>query len=367
MARLDSFLRVVVEQGASDLHISAGAVPAIRRDGELIPLPFRPLEEREMRRFLQEGLSPEEHDQFAESKEIDFVYQIEGSARFRGNAFEHVGGVGAVFRIIPERVQTLEELRLPSSVHALSALPHGLVLVCGATGAGKTSTVAALIDAINQREARHIITIEDPIELVHTSRVSVISQRQIGRHTKSFAAAVGAALREAPDVLLLGELRDADTVEIALGAADAGALVLGTLHASSASQAVHRVVDLFPDHRRAAALRLFGEQFRAIVAQQLVPARSGDGRLPVIELLLHTRQSAQLVKDGKVHQIERELIEDDGSTGATSMDRSLAAAVRAGNIHLRDALRFATDAEQVRGWLQRDGGTAPKGVQPARA
>lgn len=351
MARIDSFLRVVVEQRASDLHMSSGSVPAVRRDGELVPLPFRALSDAEARRFLFEILTPEQREVFEAEQALDFVYAIEGLARFRGNLFAHALGVGSVFRIIPSRPPYIDELSLPPIARSLTELKEGLVLLCGPTGAGKTTTVAAMVNEINERDVRHVIVIEDPIEFVHDSKRSVISQRQVGVHARDYTQVVKAALRESPDVLVVGEMRGHETLDLALSAAEAGMLVIGTLHASSAAKAVHRIVDSFPEERRAEVLVILARQFRGILAQHLLRSASGEGRLPVFEVLLHNTVTAQLVRDGKVHQLEGRLQESqDQSSGMRGLDADLAARVADGSVTLAEAVRVANDADRLREW-----------------
>src|SRR6185295_250886 len=258
MARLDSFLRLVVEQQASDLHFHAGNVPIIRHDGDLVPLPFRMLSEEETRRFLYEIMTPEQREGFERDQEVDFAYVIEGIGRFRVNAFQQSHGPGAVFRIIPARLPTIDELRLPAVLRKLAFQSHGLVLITGPTGSGKTTTLAAIIHEINNPSKRHVITVEDPIEFVHFPLQSVITQRQVGIHTEAFASALRSALRESPDVLVVGEMRDWEAVGLALSAAETGVLVFGTLHTNSAAKAIDRIIDVAPEEVR--------EQVRGVIS-----------------------------------------------------------------------------------------------------
>src|SRR5229473_2020170 len=238
MARFDSFLRLVAEQGASDLHFHAGNVPIIRHEGDLLPLPFRTLSELETSRFLLEIMTEEQRAEFEKKREIDFVYELPGVARFRANVFVQSQGFGSVFRVIKNEVPTLDELGMPAAVKRLTDLNNGLVLVTGPTGSGKSTTLAAMVDEINKTSQRHVISIEDPIEYLHTNHKAVITQRQVGKHAESFAGALRSALRESPDVLIVGEMRDLETIGLAIQAAETGVLVIGTLHANSASNAV---------------------------------------------------------------------------------------------------------------------------------
>lgn len=348
MARLDAFLKVVVDQNASDLHLSSGAPAAIRRDGELIPLPFRTLAEPEARKLLFEVLSLEEQDTFEAQQTLDFLHEIPGVARFRGNLFMHARGIGSVFRVIPSTVPSLESLQLPPVVRTIGQLKSGMVLVCGATGSGKTTTLAAIIHELNRNSCKNIITIEDPVEFVHHALQSSVSQRQSGVDTKGFAAAAKAALKESPDVLVVGEMRDYEAIGFALSAAAGGALVLGTLHASSAAKAAHRIIDTFPPEQAAQALHMFATQFQAIIAQHLCRRATGEGRLALLEVLLSTPATVQLIKDNKVHQIESYLdsSEHDGE-GMVAMDAAIAQAIKAGLITFKDGMAYATRPERV--------------------
>jgi twitching motility protein PilT len=227
LARLDSFLRLVVEQKASDLHFHSGVVPLIRHDGDLVPLNFRALSDTDARRFLLEILTPEQRTSFDRDQELDFIYNLPEVGRFRANLFQQARGIGSVFRIIPNRLPTIEELYLPPVVKKLTQLQNGLVLISGPTGSGKTTTLAALVHEINKTSSRHIITIEDPIEYVHSPLQSVVTQRQVGRHVESFSSALRSSLRESPDVVVTGEMRDLETIQVALQAAETGVLVFG--------------------------------------------------------------------------------------------------------------------------------------------
>lgn len=338
MARLDSFLRVVVEQSASDLHLSSGAVPVIRRDGDLERLPFRAMSEVETRRFLFEVFSPDQIDALERDHSVDFVYAVEDCGRFRGNAFFHANGIGAVFRIIPDAPLSIEELELPQVCQSVAELERGLVLVCGPTGAGKTTTVAAMLHAVNAARAGHIITVEDPIEFVHRSLECVVSQRQVGEHARSYAESVRAAAREAPDVLSIGEVRDEETVRGALDAAEQGALVFATLHASSAPQAVHRLVDLFPEAQKRDASARLARQVQAIFAQRLVKRATGEGRVAAIEILLANAATRQLIKEEKAHQIAGYLQGPEAETmGMQTFASALAHLVLTGVVTLEEA------------------------------
>jgi twitching motility protein PilT len=347
MARLDSFLRLVAEQQASDLHFHAGGVPLIRHNGELLPLPFRHLSDAETRRFLFEIMTPEQTDTLNREQQVDFIYVLPEAGRFRANVFFQSRGLGAVFRVIPNRIPRLDELRFPASVKRLLQLRSGLVVVTGPTGAGKTTTLAAMIEEINATQSRNIITIEDPIEYVHEPIQSAVIHREVGTHTVSFANGLRAALRESPDVLVLGEMRDLETVQLALQAAETGTLVLATLHTNSAARAVDRILDAVPEEARDQARGTLSLVLRAVIAQRLARLASGDGRLAVLELLLQSWAVANLIRENKVHQIGAQLQSGGEGSGNQSFDISLLRHVQEGTIAAEEALRLASHPDQL--------------------
>jgi twitching motility protein PilT len=349
MARIDSFLRMVADHKASDFHFSAGNVPYLRHDGDLLALSFRTLTEEETRAFIEEMLIPHEVQALRDNHELDFVYDLSGVGRFRVNVFQQSHGLGAVFRLVPSRVPTLDELGLPHAVRNLAKLRNGLVLVCGPTGSGKTTTLAALIHEINASQRRHIITIEDPVEYVHVSLESLVNQRQIGLHTESFASALRSALRESPDVLMVGELRDLETISLALAAAETGVLVFGTLHTNSAAKAVDRIMDAFPDDARDQMRGALAVLLRAAVSQRLAKRADGEGRIAVVEVLLQTTAVSNMIRENKVHQLEAYIRSPENEAGGmVSLDASLQRLLREGLIHLEDALRIGRDREKLK-------------------
>jgi twitching motility protein PilT len=348
MARLDSFLRLVAEQHASDLHLHAGNPPIVRLNGDLVPLPFRELSDEEARRFVLEVLNPAQRDALEQEQELDFVYELPGIARFRGNAFQQSRGLGAVFRVIPSEIPNLDQLRFPRAVSRLVDLNNGLVLVTGPTGSGKTTTLAAIVHEINLKQQRHIVTIEDPIEFIHTPVRSVITQREVGQHTESFAAALRSALRESPDVVVVGELRDLETVTLALSAAETGVLVFGTLHTNSAAKSVHRIVDMMPEGIRDQARGVISVLLRAVVAQRLCKRRGGEGRIAVLEVLLQDYAVSHMIREDKLHQLEAHLqSQNPESSGMQSFDRCLLGHVRNGLVDADEALRLASYPDQM--------------------
>lgn len=349
MARIDSFLRLVAQQQASDLHFHAGNPPIIRHDGDLVPLPFRVLSEMEARRFLFELLTIEQRAQLERDQELDLVYVMEGIGRFRTNIFVQSQGIGAVFRIIPNRLPTMEELLLPPSVRKLTELQNGLVLVSGPTGSGKTTTLAAIVNQINKTSQRHVITVEDPIEFVHSPLQSIITQRQIGEHVSSFESALRSALRESPDVLVVGEMRDAETISLAMSAAETGVLVFGTLHTNSAAKALDRIVDAMPDETRDQVRSVLSVLLRGIICQQLCKRATGDGRIAVMEILLQNYAVANMMRENKLHQLDGYLqsASNDGS-GTQSLDHCIARYVREGLVELEEALPVAVYPDQLK-------------------
>jgi twitching motility protein PilT len=349
MARLDSFLRLVAEQQASDLHFDAGTVPMIRHDGDLLALPFRLLSEMETRRFLLEILTPDQQQTLEKEQQVDFIYVLPEVGRFRANVFLQSRGLGAAFRIIRNHLPTLDELDFPPVLGHLANLQNGLVIVTGPTGAGKSTTLAAMVNEINQTSERHIITIEDPIEFVHEPRRAAITHREVGRHTKSFAAGLRAALRESPDVLVIGEMRDLETVQLALQAAETGVLVMATLHTNSAPKAVDRILDVIPEDGREQARGTLSLVLRGVIAQRLCKRASGEGRVAVLEILLQSHGVANLIRENKIHQIEGQMQSGpaDGS-GTQGFDQALLKLVQDGTVLAEDALRISNFPEVLR-------------------
>src|SRR5438552_7046641 len=349
MARIDSFLRLVAEQGASDLHFHAGNVPIIRHEGELMPLPFRQLSDVETGRFLLEIMGEDQRAAFEQNQEIDLVYSIEGLARFRVNVFVQSHGLGAVFRVIPNQLPTMAELGLPPSVKRLTQLNNGLVLVTGPTGSGKTTTLSAMVDEINKSSERHVISIEDPIEFLHQPIKCAITQRQVGKHSDSFAGALRSALRESPDVLVVGEMRDLETINLALAAAETGVLVIGTLHSNSASKAIDRIIDVIPEESRDQVRSTLSVLMRGVVSQHLAKHASGEGRVAVMEILLQSYAISNLIRENKTFQIDGYLdtSSNDGS-GMQSLDVCLFKLLKQGEITIDEALKFANQPESVK-------------------
>lgn len=303
MARIDEILRQMMERDASDLHLTSGSAPYLRVHGEMVRLNYKDLTPEVCQALLFEILSASQRENFLETWDLDCSYSLKGVGRFRVNVFRQRQGVGAVFRRIPESIKTIQELGLPPNITNLLDVSEGLILVTGPTGSGKSTTLAALIHTINTGRKAHIITIEDPIEFVHYNKNSLINQREVSSHTKSFHHALRAALREDPDVILVGEMRDLETISLAMTAAETGHLVLATLHTNSATKTVDRIIDAFPEAQQSQIRVMLSESLRGIVAQSLVPRADGNGRVAVVEVLVNIPAVANLIREGKTFQI----------------------------------------------------------------
>jgi twitching motility protein PilT len=307
MAAIDELFKVMVSQGASDLHLTSGAPPFLRLHGKMVPMNYRELSNQDVQGLIFEILSEKQKKQFIEKWELDIAYTVPGTGRFRCNVFMQRKGLASVFRIIPEKIKSPQDLNLPLGIMELIDCDRGLVLVTGPTGSGKSTTLAALIHHINMTQDCHILTIEDPIEFVHPNIKSVVNQREVGTHTKSFANALKAALREDPDIMLVGELRDLETISLALTAAETGHLVFGTLHTNSAPKTIDRIVDVFPEGQQAQIRTMLAESLRGVVAQVLFPKKDGSGRVAAYEILRSTKAISNLIRENKLHQIPSQM------------------------------------------------------------
>ena len=302
MAKIDELLTQMVQKNASDLHMSSGSSPYMRVHGEMHNLGLAEMSNEDCQAMIFEILNDKQKKLFVENWELDCSYTVPNLARFRVNVFMQRKGMGAVLRVIPEKIKSAEELNLPRELIDMINIPKGLICVTGPTGSGKSTTLAALIDHINKNENAHILTIEDPIEFVHPNYKSLVNQREVGGHTKSFANALKASLREDPDIILVGEMRDLETIQLALTAAETGHLVFGTLHTSSAAKTVDRIIDVFPSTQQAQIRVMLSESLRGVIAQTLLP-REGGGRVAAIEVMTNTKAIANLIRDGKTFQI----------------------------------------------------------------
>jgi twitching motility protein PilT len=322
----------VVDRNASDLHMTAGAPPTIRQRGRLVALENYPkLTPEDTREFIYSILTTEQRRRLETDLQLDFAYVVPGRARFRVNAYFQRSAVAAAFRLIPSEIISIDRLGLPPIVHELTRKPRGLVLVTGPTGSGKSTTLAAMIDEINQTRDEHIITIEDPIEFVHAHKRCLINQRELGNDATSFAAALKASLREDPDVILVGEMRDLDTISTALTAAETGHLVFATLHTQDAPQTIDRVIDVFPPGQQAQIRVQLSVTLQGVVTQQLLPTADGASRCAACEVLVPNSAVRNLIREGKIHQIPS-VIQTGAAQGMQSMDSALATLVRAGTI-----------------------------------
>jgi twitching motility protein PilT len=351
VAQIDILLECALAYGASDLHLRAGSPPLMRLHGRLQPLPeVDGLDGYEV--ALLALLTESQRQTFETRSDLDFAYEIPQVGRFRVNLLRQHKGVGAVFRLLPSRLYTLEELGLPQVVYALVRLEQGLVLVTGPTGSGKSTTLAAIIDHINQESDKHIVTIEDPLEFIHPNKKSLVTQREVGVHTTSFAAALRAVLREDPDIILLGELRDLETISLAITAAETGHLVFGTLHTRTAASTVDRLIDVFPPEQQSQIRTMLAETLKGVIAQQLLVRADGKGRVVAVEILVGTIALANMIREGKTYQIPS-LIQTGRREGMQTMDQAILELLRSKQITPQDAYRKAIDKEIYRQYLER--------------
>ena len=340
-------LMEVVARKASDLHITAGAHPTIRVRGRLTPLEDYPrLSGVDTREIVYSILSGDQRQRLETAWQLDFAYSIPGHARFRVNAYFQRGALGAAFRLIPFGLSSIEELGLPPVVHEFTRKPRGFVLVTGPTGSGKSTTLAAMIDAINRTREEHIMTIEDPIEFLHSHKKCIVNQRELGADAKSFGEALTAALRQDPDVILVGEMRDLETISTALTAAETGHLVFATLHTQDTAQTIDRVIDVFPAHQQGQVRVQMSVALQGIVTQQLLPTADGAGRVVACEVLVPTPAVRNLIREGKTHQIYS-VLQTSGAKGMQTMDTSLATLVRGGVISQQLAESRSTTPEEL--------------------
>ena len=351
MAQIDVLLERALTCGASDLHLRAESPPLMRLHGRLQPLPETDGQDGYEAALLA-ILTDNQRQIFEARSDLDFAYEIPHVGRFRVNLLRQHKGVGAVFRLLPSRLYTLEELSLPQVVYALVRLEQGLVLVTGPSGSGKSTTLAAIIDYINQESDKHIVTIEDPLEFIHPNKKSLVTQREVGAHTTSFAAALRAVLREDPDIILLGELRDLETISLAITAAEIGHLVFGTLHTRTAASTVDRLIDVFPPEQQSQIRTMLAETLQGVIAQQLLVRADGQGRVLAVEILVGTTALANLIREGKTHQIPS-LIQTGRREGMQTMDQAILELLRSKQITPQEAYRKAVDKDIYRRYLER--------------
>ena len=345
MKRVDALLARMVEMDGSDLHMISGDPPRVRVYGDLKPLDEPVLTAEGVSDSLAEVMPEHARIVFDQEDGVDFAYEIQGLSRFRVNVFRQINGLGAVFRAIPTRSMSLEGLGLPPVVSSLSMQRHGLFLVTGKTGSGKTTTLAAVVDDINARRKGHIITIEDPIEFLHERKRSLISQRQVGLHTPGFASALRSALREDPDVILVGEMRDLETISLAVTAAETGILVLGTLHTSGAASTVDRIINTFPAQKQGQIRTMLSTSLRGVISQQLARRADGRGRVAAIEILVNTPAVSNLIREGRSDQLESTM-QSGALVGMQTMDSALRRLLDAGTITGREAYEKAINKSE---------------------
>ena len=352
MARIDAFFKLMNEQGASDLHLVSGQPPALRLRGEMERIKYKVLENDDLKSMLYEIAPEDKVKVFEETGDVDFGYEIPGTARYRANFFMQKYGVAAVFRQIPEEIMTADMLGLPPVVSRLASLPRGLVLVTGPTGSGKSTTLAAIIDEANKTRKDHIITVEDPVEFVHKSQACIINHREVGLHTKSFTAALKGALREDPDIILVGEMRDLETISLAIEAASTGHLVFGTLHTSSAPKTVDRVIEVFPASEQSQIRSTLADGLRAVIAQVLFKRVDKPGRCAALEILIANPAVRNLIREGKTHQINS-MIQTGKKYGMQLLDDAVMELLNKGWISPDEAYVKSNDESKFRPFLKK--------------
>ena len=350
MARIDAFLKLGLAQGCSDIHLAVGIPPMLRMNGDLMPIKFRDLADSELEAYLHEILTNKQKERLNEGHDLDFSYVGDDKDRFRVNVFRKVTGMGAVFRHIPGDVPTLDQLNVASVLKDFCDYHQGMVLVTGSTGTGKSTTLAAMIDHLNETRNLNIISLEDPIEFVHPSKKSQVIQRELGTHITSFADGVRAAMREDPDVILVGEMRDAETISMAMMAAETGHLVLGTLHTTGAVKTIDRVIDALPGDLREQTKAFLAMSLKAVITQVLVKTPDGRGRKAILEILVNNRAIAKLITTDQTHQIPSQL-QTGRDQGMQLLDSALLNAINAKEIDPDDAYRYANDKQKFQRYV----------------
>ncbi|MCH7783744.1 type IV pilus twitching motility protein PilT [candidate division KSB1 bacterium] len=357
---ITKLLKYAVDKDASDLHLSAGYPPMVRLDGELKKIDLPALKKTDVSGMIDDILSPKQKEKFKEHHEIDFAYEIDNIGRFRSNVYTTMNGVAAAFRVIPNKIRTLDDIGAPEGAYTLARLEKGLVLVTGPTGSGKSTTLAAIIYLINTEKKKHIITIEDPIEYVHTGINCLINQREIGAHSKTFSAALRSALREDPDVILVGELRDLETISLAVTAAETGHLVFATLHTSNAPETVDRVIDVFPVDQQNQIRAMFSSTIQGVIAQKLVVTKGKKGRSAAMEVMIASNAIRNLIRERKVHQMST-VLQTSMDVGMQTMDQALMTMLNENKIDKKTAVTHALEKRPFEEWkgtsrdiLQRD-------------
>jgi twitching motility protein PilT len=357
---LQQLLKAMVEKGASDLHLTTGSPPQLRIDGDLVPLRTNNLSPVETKQLCYSVLTDSQKLRFEEDLELDFSFGVRGMARFRGNLFMQRGAVGGAFRTIPFNIRTFADLGLPPVFEELCNKPRGLVLVTGPTGSGKSTTLAAMIDKINTERHEHIVTIEDPIEYLHPHKNCLINQREVGSDTNSFKKALKYILRQDPDVVLIGEMRDLETIEAALVTAETGHLVFATLHTNSAAQTINRIIDVFPPNQQSQIRAQLSFVLEGVIAQTLIPKADGHGRVPSMEVMIPNAAIRNLIREDKIHQIYSQMQIGQGRSGMQTMNQSLAQLYLRRLISLEEALAHSSEPEELQQIIA-TGGVNPGG------
>lgn len=348
MPNLHQLLKVMVEKGASDLHVTVKSPPQLRIDGSLVPLKTSALTGKQTRQLCYSVLTDSQKQKFEETNELDLSFGVKGLSRFRGNVFMQRGAVAGVFRSIPMETQSISELGLPSVVGSFSDKARGLILVTGPTGSGKSTTLASIIDKVNRERRAHVLTIEDPIEFLHPHKNCLINQREVGADTESFGNALRYVLRQDPDVVLIGEMRDLETIEAALTISETGHLTFATLHTNSAVQTINRIVDVFPPHQQPQVRAQLSFVLEGVVSQQLLPKKSGRGRCVATEVMIPSPAIRNLIREDKPHQIYSSMQVGQSKTFMQTMNQSLYKLYSQGEISQDDALARSTDAEELK-------------------
>ncbi len=344
---LNDYLFDTIRMGASDLHVTVGLPPMVRISGQVQALDYEPFTPNATREMVYDILSSDQRQRLENEWELDFAYTLPRTARFRVNIYFQRGSIGAAFRAIPQDIKTLGELGLPKAVEDMTERPRGLVLVTGPTGSGKSTTLASMIDRINETRNEHIMSVEDPIEFLHTHKKCIVNQREVNQDTKSFAAALKHVLRQDPDVILVGEMRDLETISLAVTAAETGHLVFGTLHTQDAPQTVDRIIDVFPSHQQSQIRTQLANALQGVITQALVPRRGGEGRVAACEVLVPTPGIRNLIREGKNHQIYSAM-QTGGKFGMQTMDAALVDLVRRNMISREEAEKRASNPEELR-------------------
>ncbi len=355
MVNIDTLLRVMFEKGASDLHITVGAPPMLRIDGEMTPTEFEKLRPDDCQHIIYSILTDEQKEKFERESELDLSFGVEGIGRVRMNVYKQRGAVAAALRNIPMTILGFDELGLPPIIQDIAKIPKGLVLVCGPTGSGKSTTLASIIDYINSHENGHILTIEDPIEFIHTHKNCIVNQREVGTDTKKFTEALKYVLRQDPDVILVGEMRDIETIEAALTIAETGHMVYGTLHTPDAVQAINRIIDVFPAHQQAQVRAQISFVLQAVVCQQLLPKAYSTGRVIATEILISNAAVKNLIREEKIHQIYS-IMQTGQEYGMRTMNQSLAELYKKQLVTYNEIFARTTDARDLQRIVQQGGG-----------